>query len=62
VLDGYYGIVIADGYGAYDALARAGPGFTLVHYWAHARQKFIEESRDVSVVAVGGIEPPTRGL
>jgi hypothetical protein len=25
VLDGYRGIVIADGYGAYDALARAGP-------------------------------------
>lgn len=27
-LDGYRGIVVADGYGAYDALARAGPGFT----------------------------------
>jgi transposase len=42
VLDGYHGIVIADGYGAYDALARAGPGFTLAHCWAHVRRKFVE--------------------
>jgi transposase len=42
VLDGYEGIVLADGYGAYDALARAGPRFTLVHCWAHVRRKFVE--------------------
>src|SRR5262245_50391684 len=42
VLNGYGGIVIADGYGAYDALARAGPRFTLAHCWAHVRRKFIE--------------------
>ncbi len=42
VLDGYHGIVLADGYGAYDALARAGPGFTLAHCWAHVRRKFVE--------------------
>jgi transposase len=42
VLDGYHGIVVADGYGAYDALARAGPGFTLAHCWAHVRRKFVE--------------------
>ena len=44
VLAGYTGIVMADGYGAYDALARAGPGrgITLAHCWAHARRKFIE--------------------
>jgi len=42
VLDGYHGIVMADGYGAYDALARAGPGFTLAHCWAHVRRKFVE--------------------
>jgi transposase len=42
VLNGYGGIVIADGYGAYDALARAGPPFTLAHCWAHVRRKFIE--------------------
>ena len=42
VLDGYRGIVIADGYAAYDALARAGPGVTLAHCWAHVRRKFVE--------------------
>jgi len=41
-LDGYHGIVLADGYGAYAALARAGPGFTLAHCWAHVRRKFVE--------------------
>jgi hypothetical protein len=24
----------------YDVLARAGPGFTLAHGWAHAKRKF----------------------
>ena len=33
---------MADGYGAYGALARAGPGFTLAHCWAHVRRKFVE--------------------
>lgn len=44
VLAGYTGVVMADGYGAYDALARAGPGpgITLAHCWAHVRRKFIE--------------------
>src|SRR2546428_7765158 len=42
ILAGYTGIVLADGYGAYDALARAGPGFTLAHCWAHVRRKFVE--------------------
>jgi transposase len=42
VLNGYGGIVLADGYGAYGALARAGPGFTLAHCWAHVRRKFVE--------------------
>jgi len=42
VLNGYAGIVMADGYGAYDALARAGPGLTLAHCWAHVRRKFVE--------------------
>jgi transposase len=42
VLNGYRGIVVADGYGAYDALARAGPSFTLAHCWAHVRRKFVE--------------------
>jgi transposase len=42
VLDGYSGIVMADGYGAYSALARGSPGFKLVHCWAHVRRKFVE--------------------
>ena len=42
VLGAYHGIVMADGYGAYDALARASPGFTLAHCWAHVRRKFVE--------------------
>lgn len=31
LLAGYRGAVVADGYGAYEALARACPGFTLAH-------------------------------
>jgi len=42
VLDGYRGIVLADGYSAYEALSRAGPSFSLAHCWAHVRRKFIE--------------------
>jgi transposase len=42
VLNGYRGIVIADGYSVYAALARAGPRFTLAHCWAHVRRKFVE--------------------
>ena len=42
VLKGYGGIIIADGYGADAALARAGPRFTLAHCWAHVRRKFVE--------------------
>jgi transposase len=44
VLNGYRGIVMADGYGAYEALKKPGAGgaFTLVHCWAHVRRKFVE--------------------
>lgn len=42
LLNGYRGIVMADGYSAYSALARGQPGFRLVHCWAHVRRKFIE--------------------
>ena len=42
VLGTYGGIVMADGYGVYGALSRAGPGFTLAHCWAHVRRKFVE--------------------
>jgi transposase len=42
VLDGYRGIVMADGYSVYSSLAEGDGGFTLVHCWAHVRRKFIE--------------------
>jgi transposase len=42
VLSGYRGIVLCDGYGAYESLERAGPEITLAHCWAHVRRKFIE--------------------
>jgi transposase len=42
VLQYYDGIVVADGYSAYQSLARAGPGFTLAHCWAHVRRKLVE--------------------
>jgi transposase len=42
VLGEYRGVVMADGYGAYDVLARGSPGFTLAHCWAHVRRKFVE--------------------
>jgi hypothetical protein len=42
ILGDFRGVVMADGYGAYEALARAGPGFTLAHCGAHVRRKFIE--------------------
>jgi transposase len=42
LLAGYQGTVVADGYCAYEALARAGPGFTLAHCWSHVRRKFVE--------------------
>jgi transposase len=42
VLQGYDGIVVADGYTAYSALARGSPGFTLVNCWAHVRRKYLD--------------------
>jgi transposase len=42
ILGRYGGVVMADGYGAYDALARGEPGCTLAHCWAHVRRKFLE--------------------
>lgn len=49
LLKDYGGVVMADGYSAYGALARelaepsrAGPRFTLANCWAHGRRKFVE--------------------
>jgi transposase len=42
LLAGYHGVVVADGFAVYEVLARDGPGFTLVHCWAHAKRKYDE--------------------
>ncbi|WP_242396406.1 IS66 family transposase [Anaeromyxobacter oryzisoli] len=42
VLGGFAGIAMADGYGAYEALAKRGDGFVVAHCWAHVRRKFVE--------------------
>jgi transposase len=42
VLGGFKGVVMTDGYGAYQSLARAEPDITLAHCWAHVRRKFLE--------------------
>jgi transposase len=42
VLGKYQGIVVADGFGVYEKLARGDPGFRLANCWAHARRKFEE--------------------
>lgn len=46
MLQDYHGVVMADGYEVYQALARPQPGqlppFTLAHCWSHVRRKFVE--------------------
>jgi transposase len=46
MLAGYTGVVMADGYEVYQALARPQPGqpppFTLAHCWSHVRRKFVD--------------------
>lgn len=43
ILSGYEGMVMCDGYKAYETVAaRAGPKIRLAHCWSHARRKFIE--------------------
>lgn len=42
LLGGYEGVIMTDGYGAYQSLARAGPKIILAHCWAHVRRKFVE--------------------
>jgi len=38
----FKGVIVCDGYGAYESLSRAGPGLVLAHCWAHVRRKFVE--------------------
>jgi len=42
VLEGFEGVAMTDGYGAYQALERAVPDLHLAHCWAHVRRKFLE--------------------
>lgn len=42
LLGKYAGIVMCDGYGAYESLASTHPGLVLAHCWAHARRKFVD--------------------
>jgi transposase len=42
MLNGFEGVLITDGYSAYDAVQRAGPGITHAFCWAHVRRKFLE--------------------
>jgi transposase len=42
LLGDYRGAVMCDGYAAYQAMAREGPGVTLCFCWAHVRRAFLE--------------------
>ena len=42
LLGEYAGVVMCDGYSAYEALARANERLLLAHCWAHVRRKFID--------------------
>lgn len=58
VLPGYAGVVMCDGYGVYQGLARAGPGMVLANCWAHARRKYTDCEPDwpaLAGVAIGHI-------
>lgn len=41
VLGDYQGVVVADGYSAYEALRKRGGAFTLAHCWSHVRREFL---------------------
>lgn len=46
MLDGYMGIIQADGYGAYESLYSSHPHIMLVYCMAHARRKFVDALKD----------------
>jgi len=51
LLDGYRGIVMADGYEVYDTLARGERAFVLAHCWAHVRRRYLEIQDDFPTCA-----------
>jgi transposase len=42
VLGDFSGIIVCDGYSAYESLRKNGGRFRLAHCWAHVRRKFVE--------------------
>jgi transposase len=46
LLGEYHGTVVADGYKVYKNLARDGPGYRLVHCWAHVLRKFRDTEKN----------------
>lgn len=42
LLPEYAGVVMCDGYGAYESLAKTNARLVLAHCWAHVRRKFID--------------------
>ena len=46
LIEGYRGVLQSDGYGAYDAYAKAHPEVIWVACWAHARRKIFEASKE----------------
>jgi transposase len=45
MLEGYQGVVLVDGYKAYQTVARAGPAFILAYCWAHVRRKLMDAEK-----------------
>jgi transposase len=56
MLGDYNGIVMCDGYAAYDTLASGNENMKLVHCWAHARRKFIEAEQAYPVQAKAALD------
>ena len=44
MFSGYEGVLMCDGYGVYEALAKQSGRVRLAHCWAHVRRKFVEVS------------------
>lgn len=42
VLQGFEGVLLSDGYSAYDSFAKGKPGVTQAQCWAHARRYFVK--------------------
>lgn len=70
LLGDYRGVVLCDGYTAYESLRKQGARFELAHCWAHVRRKFVEvqdhhpEAAEQAIASMGelyAIEREIRG-